>query len=62
MAPLSTIQSITELDRIVEKLISCTTKAIDRHTPEMKPSPYAKRWFSPELKLQQGEVNRARRK
>jgi ribonuclease HI len=62
MASLSTIQSSTELDRVVEKLISCTTKAIDQHTPEMKPSPYAKRWFSPELKLQQGEVNRARRK
>jgi hypothetical protein len=51
MASLSTTQSITELDRIVEKLIFFTIKAIDQHTPEMKPSLYAKQWFSPELKL-----------
>ncbi|KAG2001218.1 hypothetical protein GB937_010390 [Aspergillus fischeri] len=62
MAQFSPIQTKAELDEVVAKLISCTASAINQYTPMSKPSPYSKRWFSPELKIQQGEVNRARRK
>lgn len=56
------IHTEAELEGAVAKLITCTTFAVDQHTPMAKPSPYSKRWFSPELKEQQREVNRARRK
>jgi hypothetical protein len=56
------IASKEQLDQAVEKLIQTTMKAVEEHTPVAKPSPYAKRWFSPELKSQQVEVNKTRRR
>jgi ribonuclease HI len=50
------------LDEAVEKLINATATAVDRYTPDLRPTPYSKRWFTPDLKVQQTEVNRLRRK
>ncbi|EGD99960.1 hypothetical protein TESG_08624 [Trichophyton tonsurans CBS 112818] len=60
--PLPEIGSREELEQAVERLVATTTGALDRHVPTAKPSPYSKRWFTPELKAQQGEANRARRR
>lgn len=56
------IYSIEALDTAVEKLTKITASAINKHTPDLRPSPYAKRWFTPDLKHQQNEVNRLRRR
>ncbi|KAI3015386.1 hypothetical protein CBS147347_11193 [Aspergillus niger] len=50
---LSTAVTTADLDQAVEKLISSTIAALDRHIPSHRPSPYSKRWFSPALKAQQ---------
>ena len=47
---------------MVEKLTEEAARAVDRYTPELRPSPYAKRWFTADLKSQQKEVNYARRR
>ena len=47
--------------RIVERLTEATATAVDRHTPDLRPTPYSKRWFTPALKIQQTEVNQLRR-
>lgn len=44
----------------VEKLTKAT--AVDKHTPDLRPSSYAKRWFTADLKSKQNEVNRIRRR
>jgi ribonuclease HI len=62
MGPWRDIKTRPSLDRIVEKLTSATAQAVDRFTPDTRPTPYSKRWFTPELKVQQVEVNRLRRK
>jgi len=62
MEPLPSITSGMELESAVERLITATITAIERFTPYTRPSPYSKRWFTPELKDQQREVNHARRK
>jgi hypothetical protein len=62
MLQLPPIQTEAKLDDAVAQLISCTSFAIDSHTPTAKPSPYSKRWFTPDLKIQQCEVNRVQRK
>jgi ribonuclease HI len=62
MNPWPTISSDSDLELAVEKLVKSTTTAIEQHTPLMRPSPYSKRWFTPQLKQQQREVNQARRK
>lgn len=36
--------------------------AIDRLTPDARSTPYSKRWFSPNLKVQRVEVNQLRRR
>jgi endonuclease/exonuclease/phosphatase (EEP) superfamily protein YafD len=56
------IDTIGKLDQTVKTLIDITTAAISKHIPIAKPSPYSKRWFTPELKTQLKEVNRSRRK
>jgi hypothetical protein len=56
------IRSKEDLERAVEQLISTTTTALDQHVPAANPSPYSKRWFKPELKSQQREVNQVRRR
>jgi hypothetical protein len=50
------------LDLIVDKRTKATATAIDHHNPELRPSPYSKRWFTVDLKSQQKDVNRSRRK
>jgi hypothetical protein len=62
MRPWETPNTIEALDTTVEKLTEETVRAVDYHTPALRPSPYAKRWFTPDLKSQQKEVNYARRK
>lgn len=49
------------LDSAVTDLIRTTSEAVEAYTPRAKPTPYSKRWFTPELKQQQRETNRARR-
>jgi hypothetical protein len=34
---------------------------LERFTPDMRPTPYSKRWFTPDLKTQQVEANQLRR-
>ena len=55
------IESRQQLDEVVAELTTRVQEVIDRHVPMTRPSPYAKRWFTPELKVQQVEVNKARR-
>ena len=62
LAGLPKIQTAEELDQAVKILIDRTTAAISKHIPMAKPSPYSKRWFTPELKTQLREVNKSRRK
>jgi hypothetical protein len=62
MGPLPKIHSTADLDRAVERLVESTSIIINQDVPAQKPSPYSKRWFTSELKTQQIEVNRARRR
>jgi hypothetical protein len=62
MSPWKQIKTRPTLDRVVEELTSVTAQAVDRFTPDMRPTPYSKRWFSPDLKVQQVEVNQLRRR
>jgi hypothetical protein len=50
------------LEQTVSSLVEGTTMAVNRFTLLARPCPYSKRWFTPELKIQQREVNKARRK
>lgn len=62
MGPLPGIHSNSDLDTATEKLVQSTAAVINQEVPTQKPSPYSKRWFTPELKTQQIEENRARRR
>ncbi|KAJ8147384.1 hypothetical protein LV165_008823 [Aspergillus fumigatus] len=62
MGPLPRIHSNSDLDTATKKLVQSTAAVINQEVPTQKPSPYSKRWFTPELKTQQIEVNRARRR
>ncbi|THC88516.1 hypothetical protein EYZ11_012034 [Aspergillus tanneri] len=62
LEPWPIVNSKAELDHIVARLILLTSEAIKQHTPLARPCPYSKRWFTPELKTNQAETNRARRK
>lgn len=46
----------------MESLAKTTLNAANKHTPDLQPSPYAKRWSTTNLKHQQVEVNRPRRR
>jgi hypothetical protein len=61
MLDMPQLQTKEQLDEAAENLIDITVVAVDKHTPNAKPCPYAKRWFTPELKIQQREVNKLRR-
>ncbi|GAA3296697.1 hypothetical protein GCM10020218_080510 [Dactylosporangium vinaceum] len=61
MSPWKDIRTRPTLDRVVQQLTSATAQAVDRFTPDTRQTPYSKRWFTPELKAQQVEVNRLRR-
>jgi ribonuclease HI len=62
MGPWKEIKTRPALDDAVERLTEITTSAVENHTPNRRPSPYSKRWFTPNLKAQQTEVNYIRRK
>ena len=51
-----------KLDNVVEKLTRGIMTAVDRHTPDLRPCPYSKRWYFANLKSQQTAVNQARSK
>ncbi|KAJ5513135.1 hypothetical protein N7463_002687 [Penicillium fimorum] len=56
------LDSTKALDTVVDRLTRTTANAVDKHTPDLRPSPYSKRWFTADLKAQQNDVNRLRRK
>ncbi|KAI3040862.1 hypothetical protein CBS147352_9731 [Aspergillus niger] len=60
--PQLRIQSERDLDQAVDHLIQTTITALDQHVPVQAPCPYSKRWFTADLKIQQVEVNQARRR
>ena len=62
MSPWKEIKTRPTLDRVVENLTTATAQAVDRFTPDTRPTPYSKRWFTPDLKVQQIEVNQLRRR
>ncbi|CAG8068633.1 unnamed protein product, partial [Penicillium nalgiovense] len=62
MNPWRQIKTRPTLDRVVENLTAATAQAVDRFTPDTRPTPYSKRWFTPDLKTQQVEVNQLRRR
>jgi ribonuclease HI len=62
IGPWKEIRTRPALDEIVERLTEITASAVENHTPNRRPTPYSKRWFTPDLKIQQTEVNRLRRK
>ncbi|CAG8891920.1 unnamed protein product [Penicillium nalgiovense] len=62
MNPWKQIKTRPTLDRVVENLTAVTAQAVDRFTPDTRPTPYSKRWFTPDLKTQQVEVNQLRRR
>ena len=62
MRPWKEIKTRPTLDRVVENLTAATAQAVDRFTPDTRPTPYSKRWFTPDLKVQQVEVNQLRRR
>jgi hypothetical protein len=57
----SRIDTREELEQTVDNLINATVATVKNHTPLARPSPYAKRWFNPDLKRQQIEHNKTRR-
>ena len=62
MGPWKEVKTRPALDETVERLTEATATAVDRYTPDLRPTPYSKRWFTPVLKIQQTEVNHLRRK
>jgi hypothetical protein len=62
LGPWKEVKTRPALDEAVERLTEATITAVDRFTPNLRPTPYSKRWFTPDLKIQQTEVNRLRRK
>jgi hypothetical protein len=62
IGPWREIKTRPTLDDTIQKLIDATTEAVNRHTPDTRPTPYSKRWFTPDLKDQQTNVNKLRRR
>ncbi|KAJ5240343.1 reverse transcriptase [Penicillium citrinum] len=62
MSPWKEIKTRPTLDRVVESLTAAMAQAVGRFTPDTRPTPYSKRWFTPDLKVQQVEVNQLRRR
>ncbi|OQE00248.1 hypothetical protein PENVUL_c055G06446 [Penicillium vulpinum] len=61
LGPWKEVKTRPALDETVDKLTEATAMAVDKHTPDLRPTPYSKRWFTPALKIQQTEVNQLRR-
>lgn len=62
MEPWKEIKTRSALDEIVQSLTEATAAAVNRYTPDVRPFPYAKRWFTADVKAQQTKVNQLRRK
>ena len=62
IGPWKEIKTRPALDEAVERLTEAAAAAVDSLTPDLRPTLYSKRWFTPGLKIQQTEVNRLRRK
>jgi hypothetical protein len=60
MGPWKDVKTQPSLNMVVQKLIQITTQVVDQFTPNTWPTPYSKRWFTPDLKVQQVEVNQLR--
>lgn len=56
------LNSAEALDTVVERHKSTIANAVDKHTTDLRPSPYSKWWFTADLKAQQKDVNCLRRK
>jgi hypothetical protein len=56
MEPWKEIKPRLALDKIVQRLTVATAAPLNRFTPDARPSPYVKRWFTPDLKVQQTKV------
>ncbi|OGE46826.1 hypothetical protein PENARI_c103G02020, partial [Penicillium arizonense] len=50
------LHSAEALDATVEKLTTTKASAVEKHTPDLRPSPYAKQCFTADLKSYQNEV------
>ena len=62
MGPWKELKTRRALDEAVGKLTEATATAVDEYTPNLRPTPYSKCWFTLDLKIQQTEVNQLRRK
>ncbi|KAF7136975.1 hypothetical protein CNMCM5793_006679 [Aspergillus hiratsukae] len=62
MGPWKEVKTRPALDETVERLTEITASAVENHIPNRRPTPYSKRWFTPDLKVKQTEVNHLRRK
>ncbi len=62
MSSWKDVKTRPALDAVVQKLTQVTIQAVDQFTPNTRPTPYSKRWFTPDLKVQQVEVNQTRRR
>ena len=58
LPPASEISAIPELEKQLEDLTNTILSSIDAHVPACKPSPYAKRWWTPELDEQNASIKR----
>ena len=62
IGPWKELKTRPALDDAVERLTEATATAVDKHTPNLRPTSYSKRWFTPDLKIRQIEVNHLRRR
>ncbi|THC87303.1 hypothetical protein EYZ11_013252 [Aspergillus tanneri] len=62
MGPWKEVKTRPALDKVVERFTEATAAAGDRHTPNLRPTPYSKRWFTPDLKIQQTEEMQQKRR
>lgn len=56
------IKTRPALDEAVQTPTELTAATVKQFTPDTRPIPYSKRWFTPNLKVQQVKVNQLRRK
>lgn len=62
IGPWKDVKTRPALDDTVERLTEATATAVDRYTPNLRPIPCSKCRFTPDLKIQQSEVNHLRRR
>ncbi|KAK9847032.1 Endonuclease/exonuclease/phosphatase [Penicillium brevicompactum] len=62
IGPWKEIKTRLALDEAVQNLTEATTASVNKFTPDTHPTPYSKRWFTPDLKVQQTKVNQLHRR